>query len=386
MEKILSVLSLAALLLLSSAGTGTGPRRRSTDSNLYEWCNLHYYNSSGQEVITKVTKPQDEIVITKVTKPQDEIVITKVTKPQDEIVITKVTKPQDEIDEWCEMDYHFGGRDARLVGGLSPCGGTVEVHYKGQWVRVSARSWDLRVAAVVCSQLGCGSAVEAGPPGATFGDRPGPVFLANVSCSGSEPFLRLCGLQRIAPEPNGSPSTSAGVVCSGHRAARLAGGWDRCSGRLEVLRGTTWGSVCRSDFDRPSAEVVCRELHCGTPEKVGRASYFGRGGGPVWSGALRCQGNESRIFFCPPSPTNMTNCTLGEEAGLVCAGDDDSEPKAKTDPPPPRKNAEENWSFSAGLCFCLPKSGRRRTGLFLFLLLCLQCFFGCGGCCRAVCK
>nr|XP_015194878.1 PREDICTED: scavenger receptor cysteine-rich domain-containing group B protein-like isoform X2 [Lepisosteus oculatus] len=213
-----------------------------------------------------------------------------------------------------------GIAEVRLVNEGSPCAGTVEFYHKRRWMIIDHVGWDLLSASVVCKQLGCGPALSADPGRSHSGTDPGAAVLSGVSCDGSESALQYCRPGKVREQQR--VSWEAGAVCSGHHAARLAGGWDRCSGRLEVLRGTTWGSVCRSDFDRPSAEVVCRELHCGTPEKVGRASYFGRGGGPVWSGALRCRGNESRIFFCPPSPTNTTNCTLGEEAGLVCAGRD----------------------------------------------------------------
>ncbi|XP_069054891.1 scavenger receptor cysteine-rich type 1 protein M130-like isoform X2 [Lepisosteus oculatus] len=213
-----------------------------------------------------------------------------------------------------------GIAEVRLVNEGSPCAGTVEFYHKRRWMIIDHAGWDLHSASVVCKQLSCGPALSADPGRSHSGTDPGAAVLSGVSCDGSESALQYCRPGKVREQQR--VSWEAGAVCSGHRAARLAGGWDRCSGRLEVLRGTTWGSVCRSDFDRPSAEVVCRELHCGTLEKVGRASYFGRGGGPVWSGALRCRGNESRIFFCPPSPTNTTNCTLGEEAGLVCAGRD----------------------------------------------------------------
>uniref|UniRef100_A0A4W4DYJ7 SRCR domain-containing protein n=1 Tax=Electrophorus electricus TaxID=8005 RepID=A0A4W4DYJ7_ELEEL len=98
---------------------------------------------------------------------------------------------------------------------------------------------------------------------------------------------------------------------------RLVGG-PRCSGRVEVLHGKTWATVCDADFDQQDAEVVCRELGCGPPVEVLGAAAFGRGDGQVWPKELQCRGNESDIYSCPTSSTFQHDYSHDNDVGLVC--------------------------------------------------------------------
>ncbi|KAL7828068.1 hypothetical protein AOLI_G00312200 [Acnodon oligacanthus] len=105
-----------------------------------------------------------------------------------------------------------------------------------------------------------------------------------------------------------------------YRKSRLTDGFHPCSGRVEVLHGETWTTVCDADFDQQDAEVVCRELGCGIPVEVLGAAAFGRGDGQVWSEELQCRGNESEIEFCSTSSSLKHNCTHDSDVGLVCSG------------------------------------------------------------------
>ncbi|MBN3321416.1 C163A protein, partial [Atractosteus spatula] len=206
--------------------------------------------------------------------------------------------------------------DVRLVNGASPCEGTVEVYHGGEWGTVDHDGWDLKDAAVVCRQLGCGSAVSA-PGGAHFGPGSGSVLLSWVKCSGSESALRDCRKDEV--KQYNYPHEDSGVRCSAHRGVRLVGGSDLCSGRVEAQHGETWGSVCDSDFDWQDAEVVCRQLDCGAPSQVLKGDQFRKGEADVHSEVFQCQGNESQIFFCPKS-TKTQGCTHENYVGLKCFG------------------------------------------------------------------
>ncbi|XP_049334523.1 deleted in malignant brain tumors 1 protein-like isoform X14 [Astyanax mexicanus] len=201
----------------------------------------------------------------------------------------------------------------RLVDGGSRCAGRVEVLHRGQWGTVCDDYWDMRDAAVVCRELGCGEAIDA-PRRARFGSGSGPIWVEYANCAGSESSLKNCrsydwGRQRCNHDED------AGAVCA---EVRLVGR-SHCSGRVEVLHGESWVTVCDADFNQQGAEVVCRELGCGSPVEVLGAAAFGRGKGQVWSEELQCRGNESQIHFCPKSSSLKHNCSHDNDVGLVCA-------------------------------------------------------------------
>uniref|UniRef100_A0A4W4F025 SRCR domain-containing protein n=1 Tax=Electrophorus electricus TaxID=8005 RepID=A0A4W4F025_ELEEL len=201
----------------------------------------------------------------------------------------------------------------RLVDGGGHCSGRVEVLHRGQWGTLCDDDWDMRDAAVVCRELGCGEAVDV-LGNSHFGPGSGPIWMDDVDCSGSESTLKTCTSAGWGKH-DCNQTKNAGVSCSG---VRLVGG-PRCSGRVEVLHGKTWATVCDADFDQQDAEVVCRELGCGAPVEVLGAAAFGRGEGQVWTKELQCRGNESQIHLCPKSSTLKHDCSHDNDVGLVCA-------------------------------------------------------------------
>ncbi|XP_049329336.1 deleted in malignant brain tumors 1 protein isoform X3 [Astyanax mexicanus] len=217
----------------------------------------------------------------------------------------------------CSHDNDVGlvcSESVRLVDGGSRCAGRVEVLHKGQWGTVCDDNWDMMDDAVVCRELGCGEAVDA-LSGAYFGSGSGPIWMDNVECRESESILKNCKSAGWGKHNCNHPK-DAGVICS---RVRLVGG-SHCSGRVEVLHGESWVTVCDSDFDQQDAEVVCRELGCGSPVEVLGAAAFGRVEGQVWSEELQCRGNESQIHFCPKSSSLKHNCSHDNDVGLACSG------------------------------------------------------------------
>uniref|UniRef100_A0A8C1E5N0 SRCR domain-containing protein n=1 Tax=Cyprinus carpio carpio TaxID=630221 RepID=A0A8C1E5N0_CYPCA len=206
----------------------------------------------------------------------------------------------------------------RLVNGDNPCAGRVEVYNDGQWGTVCDYYWDIADAAVVCRELDCGKAVNATRK-AHFGPGSGPISMGYVECRGSETALKDCSSNSEYTQEDCYHGEDAGVICSG---LRLVDGLHLCSGRVEVIYGNTWGTVCDAVFDQQDAEVVCRQLNCGAAVQVLRAAAFGKGKGRVWSEEIQCRGNESQIDVCSRSSSQMHSCSHDNDVGLsvVCPG------------------------------------------------------------------
>ncbi|NXX51152.1 DMBT1 protein, partial [Tricholaema leucomelas] len=209
----------------------------------------------------------------------------------------------------------------RLASGPSRCSGRVEVLHEQQWGSVCDDGWGLAEGSVVCRQLGCG-AVLAAPGSAHFGPGPDPIWLDDVSCSGSEAALSECRAQPWGSH-NCRHGEEAAVVCSGAPAVpplRLVQGPNRCVGRVEVLHGQQWGTICDDSWDLKDAKVVCRQLGCGTALAAPGSAYFGQGFGRVWLDELHCRGTEAELWQCAARPWGGHDCTHGEDAGIICSG------------------------------------------------------------------
>ncbi|XP_052635583.1 scavenger receptor cysteine-rich type 1 protein M130-like, partial [Harpia harpyja] len=92
--------------------------------------------------------------------------------------------------------------------------GRVEVKLQGQWGTVCGfYEWDMNDAAVVCKQLGCGSALEAHQE-ARFGPGSGPIWMFAVECDGTESALSDCTNTEWTRKYC-HHGLDAGVTCSG---------------------------------------------------------------------------------------------------------------------------------------------------------------------------
>ncbi|NXV83019.1 WC11 protein, partial [Atlantisia rogersi] len=157
------------------------------------------------------------------------------------------------------------------------CAGRVEVKQQGQWETVCDDDWDIKDAAVVCKQLGCGDAFKAHNK-AYFGAGSGPIWKYGFECDGTESALSDCEKRSQArcfhdedagvtcsdmlrTLPEGSGSSQGSLLAPGF--VRLVGGDSPCSGRVEIRDGNQWKTVCDSDFGPKAADVVCGELQCG---------------------------------------------------------------------------------------------------------------------------
>uniref|UniRef100_A0A8B9T344 SRCR domain-containing protein n=1 Tax=Anas platyrhynchos TaxID=8839 RepID=A0A8B9T344_ANAPL len=207
-----------------------------------------------------------------------------------------------------------GAVEVRLADGGSRCAGRVEVKHQDRWGTVCDDDWDKSDAAVVCRQLGCGVALEA-HWNAHFGPGSGPTWMDDVHCNGKESALSDC-MHAGWGQTDCDHREDAGVTCSGF--VRLVGGDSPCSGSVEVYDRDQWKAVCHSHFGAKAAEVVCRELQCGTALSAHGAAQLGEGAGPVWDRELQCVGNESILSFCPTGTPKDKACTHSNGTHVTC--------------------------------------------------------------------
>lgn len=103
---------------------------------------------------------------------------------------------------------------------------------------------------------------------------------------------------------------------------RLVGG-SRCAGRVELYHRDSWGTVCDDRWSLANADVVCRELKCGTALEAKKAAFFGEGKDQIWLDDVQCTGQEPSILKCTHREFGENNCGHAEDAGVVCSGKSD---------------------------------------------------------------
>ncbi|XP_041663964.1 T-cell differentiation antigen CD6-like isoform X2 [Cheilinus undulatus] len=211
-----------------------------------------------------------------------------------------------------------GHHVARLSGGSDRCAGRVELWRNGRWGTVCDDQWDLRDADVVCAQLGCGYAINVTGQGGLFSRGKGPVHLDELNCTGKEEHLWAC--PSAQEESDCGHKEDAGVVCSEMRAVRLTGGLDRCSGKVEVHRNGSWGTVCDNCWNSKLASIVCSMLQCG--ERPKQYSQFKppltHNKGTQWY--YQCYSNDQSLWQCREINNRPFLCASSKASGVICEG------------------------------------------------------------------
>uniref|UniRef100_A0A8C0G3H7 SRCR domain-containing protein n=1 Tax=Chelonoidis abingdonii TaxID=106734 RepID=A0A8C0G3H7_CHEAB len=214
-----------------------------------------------------------------------------------------------------------GHIEVRLVGGDTACSGRVEVKHGSTWETVCDSHLDFKTASVICNELGCGQAVTT-LGAAHFGEGHDLIWKEEFQCVGNESLLQKCP-RMSHPNDTCSHANDVGVLCSViYTKIQEKGHLDtRCSGRVELLHGGTWGTLCDSQWDLQAAHTLCQQLDCGFALSMPAGQLFGTGDGPVWNGTFGCERNESHLRDCRVTALGTTECPPGSEASVVCSGE-----------------------------------------------------------------
>ncbi|XP_073678463.1 T-cell differentiation antigen CD6-like [Garra rufa] len=221
------------------------------------------------------------------------------------------------INSSCSVisEVKCGNAAVRLVGGGHRCGGRVEV-WSGSWGTVCDDGWDMEEAHVVCAQLGCGYAVSVSGHGEPYGQGTGPIHMDELNCTGKERSLWEC--PAITNGHDCGHKEDAGVVCSEYKALRLTGGLDRCSGRVEVHRNGSWGTVCYDSWQKEEATMACNMLNCGMAKQFTAFDRpFKHKNGSFWFFYI-CSKNNKNLWECSEHINNPFLCREAKAAGLIC--------------------------------------------------------------------
>lgn len=110
-------------------------------------------------------------------------------------------------------------------------------------------------------------------------------------------------------------------LCAEMRAVRLTGGQDRCSGKVEIHRNGSWGTLCDNCWNKDMSSMVCAMLQCGTePEKFTQfVPPLAHNNGTLWY--YSCQKNVQNMWQCIEYVNKTHLCISSKASGVICKGE-----------------------------------------------------------------
>ncbi|KAG2485484.1 hypothetical protein HYH03_015758 [Edaphochlamys debaryana] len=238
--------------------------------------------------------------------------------------------------------------------------GRVEVWKGNGWGLIGDANFKSDSASVICRQLGLPWEGAQVVSAAEFGTIPNALRIQvdELKCTGAERNIGLC-LQ----SPATGSSSPIGIKCRfADLTARLRGGSHPSEGRLEVLLGGQWSSVCRNRFDDQSLLTVCRQLNWWTSLANG-ASWSIVANTTLNNAALTTiLNNITALTNCPEDSIAISACTVSRgaaPAGVTCNANNAVTIKCYAQPPvtsnvEPRGLCSDPWATKVSIS---PSSG-----------------------------
>ncbi|XP_041454015.1 egg peptide speract receptor-like [Lytechinus variegatus] len=218
----------------------------------------------------------------------------------------------------------------RLILGGVPNEGTLETFWDGSWGSVCHTDFGTPDGNVACRQMGYPKGVKTIKTDGHFGFSTGPIILDAVDCDGSETHITQCNMP-VEPFQHACPYThnwDVGVICKPNTEGdiRLMDGSGPHEGRVEIWHNDAWGTICDDGWDWQDANVVCRQLgYRGAIKASGfQGEDFGFTWAPIHTSFITCTGTEERLLDCLFRDGWSHACYHVEDAGVVCATDDEA--------------------------------------------------------------
>uniref|UniRef100_A0A8C3CY17 SRCR domain-containing protein n=1 Tax=Cairina moschata TaxID=8855 RepID=A0A8C3CY17_CAIMO len=206
------------------------------------------------------------------------------------------------------------------------CSGRLQVFYNGIWGSVCSNSMTAETASLVCKQLSCG---DRGYLKTTsrYAKLSRTSWLDHVECGKSNSSFWQCPSAPWHPQSCDDRREEAHITCAQvgscpcayREKIRAVGGKDGCSGRVEIWHRGTWGTLCDNAWDMRDAEVVCRQLGCGSAVYALGQAAAGEGTGPMW--LMECRGAELSLQDCWAQPGDSGACQHKADAAVHCSGE-----------------------------------------------------------------
>ena len=100
---------------------------------------------------------------------------------------------------------------------------------------------------------------------------------------------------------------------------RLIGGSNDAEGRVEILNGGSWVTICDYSWDLRDARVVCRMLGFDGALDAPGSARFGQGSGPISLIYVSCDGTEDNLVDCAHGGLgDYSFCGHGRDADAIC--------------------------------------------------------------------
>ncbi|KAM6443190.1 lysyl oxidase homolog 4 [Liasis olivaceus] len=234
--------------------------------------------------------------------------------------------------------------------------GAVEVKLQGRWRQVCDAGWTQNNTRVLCGMLGFPHEGQVATgfyrklwnqklkdPRSSLKSlsKKNTFWIHQIKCLGTEVHLGECKLHVLpkAQNPSACPhgmhalvSCIAGPEFQPRKAklsshgkpkqqeskVRLRAGAHVGEGRVEVLIGSQWGTVCDEGWNLLAASVVCRQLGYGTAREALSGAQLGQGLGPIHLTRVRCRGHEQSLMECRSQKAAQTGCRHDNDAAVRC--------------------------------------------------------------------